>query len=61
MLYFQTKFLKRKVLEKWNNCNHEFVGEPKDTLHGYGQICKKCNLFKREKIKHKNNKIKKTF
>ena len=45
------QIFEKEVLEKWNNCNHEFVGEPKDTLYGYGQICKKCNLF-REKIKH---------
>ena len=42
-----------KILEKWNNCIHEFVGEPQETLLGYGRICKKCNLFKSEKIKCK--------
>ena len=43
----------REILDKWNNCTHEFVIEPQETLFGYGRICKKCNLFKSEKINRK--------
>lgn len=45
------QIFEKEVIEKWNNCNHEFVGEPKNTLYGYGKICKKCNYFKKDKIK----------
>ncbi|MGI9009634.1 MAG: hypothetical protein ACR2F1_00400 [Nitrososphaeraceae archaeon] len=50
------KNFEQEVVDRWNNCNHEFVGEPKETLYGYGKICKKCNLFKSEKIKRERAK-----